>query len=130
MPKPSSTKTLYHVTHSDNLKGILQGIGIDPDCATGRSARAYYVDKQSVAWAIAHVCAKHKCFPEHIVVLRIKAKARDFTRVVNKHIYFTQKVYRPYAVDGAHAFLIQDERMIAMMELIENGEFWTSDTGS
>lgn len=121
-------RTLYHVTHADNLKGILQGTGIDPEFSKGRTARCYYVDRERIPWAIAHVCNRHKCFPEHVVILRIRAVARDFINVVNRHIYWTQKIYRPYAVDGAHAFLKQDERMVALMEMIENGEFWTADT--
>lgn len=121
-------KTLYHVTLSKNLPSILQGIGISPGFSKGRLNRCYYVDKQHVEWAIAHCAARHHCDPFDLIVLRIKARAADFTGVNGHPFMFTQIVYKPYAVDSAVAWLKQSERVASMEALIEYGEIWPKQT--
>jgi hypothetical protein len=119
-------KTLYHVTHADNLASILEKGGIDPKFSKGKLRRAYYVEKAYVEWAMSHTCVKHHWAIENLVILRIKARAPDFSRMNWPGLLFTQIIYRPYAVDSAVAWLKQSERVAMLESIVETGEFWSN----
>lgn len=57
MDSLSAERMLYHVSPARNLDAILSQ-GIDPSHSRGKQARSWWVERDRLEWALAHVSAR------------------------------------------------------------------------
>lgn len=61
---------LYHITPGYNILSI-DILGLLPNLATGRRKCVYVCKRAALKSAIVHICKRHKCQPEDLVICEI-----------------------------------------------------------
>lgn len=59
---------LFHVTLAQNAESIWQG-GVDPHRSTGKLLVSWWVDRDDVVWALAHVSARYGVPVDQLIVI-------------------------------------------------------------
>jgi hypothetical protein len=100
---------LYHVTPDVNEMPIM-AFGIRPDLCKGKTQSSWYVSKQGIIWAIAHVSLRHNVTPHNIVVMACMLPVSALKATGIRYAWRTTQRFQPeYAIPAA--FFIYSEGM-------------------
>ena len=114
----------YHVTSAWALESIIHSKGIDPNRAEGKRKMAWYVKREGVSWAIAHVLYRHALYLSHVVVLRVHCTER-YMHQLNYHLLWaTKRVHKPTDWETARFWLEKEEKEVLVQEALMAGERW------
>jgi hypothetical protein len=96
---------LYHVSPERNTANI-QAHGVDPTLSEGARQVSWWVAREKLTWAIAHVSARHDLSARHIDVHTANIKAfGQVSRFATRGVFTSKCVVRPDRVLPASAYL-------------------------
>lgn len=121
---PSNENNFYHVTSIRALHQILASTGIDPNRATGRRKWAWYVQRERVSWAIAHVMHKHGLILPEVVVCKVRSNRKVMRHTHLEGFFSCTRVYMPVSYESAAEWLMKEERQIAKIEKVMSDDDW------
>jgi hypothetical protein len=79
---------LYHVTLDINTYSIrVYGIDVRRKYPSRNDPANYFVDANSVAWAIAHTSGRHYVNTNNLHVYKVSTQDRPFTKFFGKGLY-------------------------------------------
>lgn len=99
---------LYHVTLQMKEKMIKEN-GVDPKFAHGKMTVTWWVDRERLFWALAHVSAKYGIPVDGLVIFSVESSDWQMVGWARKGIY--------YCYELIHADMIHTWRDIVKPEL-------------
>lgn len=96
--------TLYHVTR-EAVSQSIWGEGVSPAYSTGRNRVSWWVDLETVYWALAHVSARWDVPVNKLIVCEASIPASLLHKWMRPGIYFTHATIKPQKLHGYEQFL-------------------------
>jgi len=96
----AQTGVLYHVTIGDHVDSICSN-GIDPAYSSSKFKASWFVSKDNILWAVAHVSNRHAVSVADIYVCRVTIDWRTMRRSNRQGIFYTTSVFCPDDVSPA-----------------------------
>lgn len=112
---------LYHVTSYERAVRILDSGGIDPKFSQGRNKTCWYVTKQHVPWAIAHIAHRHQLQLADISILFVRCDTSKLLKTSKGGVYCSSHVLRPIQMDSAEMWLSRQEQKIYLKQKVVRG---------
>lgn len=106
---------LFHVTLRQNADSILQS-GLEVWRAKGDLKACWLVSKRRVAWAIDHVCKRHKVRPEEVGIFSVRVKRDDVRRFHSRGIWYSRRDVGPSLVVSYQTYEEMVEEFLAIGE--------------
>lgn len=107
MTKPTSTRKLFHVSPQANLSSILEH-GVLPSYSQGKRAVSWFVDRNRLPWAIAHVSDRREISVHGLMVYTVLADAPYFRRTRLFGVYTASQPLFVWSYDSAITMLQPD----------------------
>lgn len=99
---------LFHVTNDQNVKSIAQR-GVLPELAAARNKRSWWVDRESVLWALAHISARDRVPVSRLVVCEAHIPASYYTRWMIPGLYYVRIKIEAEIIWGYEAFVTPEK---------------------
>lgn len=99
-----SIKVVYHVTPGFNHAGIIS-VGVDPDRSRGKRLLSWWVSRDRLEWALAHVSAKYAVSVGALWVAEGRIPGYMLRRTRLNFVFCVGVVVRPSAFYNASHYL-------------------------
>lgn len=109
-----NTRNVFHITSYEAMVKILDQGAIEPKASQGRRAVAWYVNRNLIPWAIAHVAQRHDLKIDQIVIMYVKADWDMMMKSSKNGVYCTTHKLKPYQIDSAPVWLQRQEKRIIL----------------
>lgn len=110
MGKPN--KYSYHVTTYEAAKGIIDDNCVDPNKSQGKQNVAWYVNRNKITWAIAHVCQRHDCKIEDVAIITVQTPTGGMMKGSKVGTFCTHLKLHPVEMVSASMWLQREERRV------------------
>lgn len=95
---------LFHVTNDNNVQNIaLQGVL--PELAVSGKKRSWWVDRESVLWALAHISARDRISVSRLIVIEAHIPSNFYTRWATPGLYYVRIKIQAEVIWGYEAFV-------------------------
>jgi hypothetical protein len=103
---------MFHLTTYEAAKAIIDTGFIDPEFSQGRQKVMWYVSSRMITWAIPHVCQRHECGVDQVVVFTVKTPQTEMRRSSRRGVYVCGIKLPIVEMQSATMVLQREERAV------------------